>query len=76
MVQEDVVVVDLADDDDVIEVPATCTGEGCPELDEHSASIVLRCHDEYGVCREDSIEVVRSERGGHLRTRSVVRDET
>ena len=42
---------DLADDDDVIEVPATGTCEGSPELDEHSAPIVLRRHDEHGVKR-------------------------
>lgn len=73
--EEDAFVSNLADDDDVIQVPATCACEGGSELNEHAAPIVFRRHDEHGVRREDGVEVVRSQPSGDCRPRCVVLDE-
>ncbi len=67
VVVEDALVPDRADDDDVLEVAATGSGEGGPELDVHAAAVVLRHDDEHGVSAEYGVEVIRGEVGRDLR---------
>ncbi len=62
--EEDALVPDLADDDEVVELPAARARKGCSELHEHAATVVFRRHHEHGIRREDGVEVVGSQPGG------------